>query len=74
VTPTTANTLYLNDIVTENGVPRAVLMLNGTTYRLAAGERIPGTPWQVLRIGTTQVTMLYGDTQVTLSVGQGKAK
>jgi type IV pilus biogenesis protein PilP len=73
-TPTTEGTLYLNDIVTEDGELKAQLRLNGTTYTLGEGESIPGTPWQVLRVTSTQVTMLYGDTQVTLTIGQGITK
>lgn len=74
VTPTTPDTLYLQNVVTEDGVLKAVLLLNGQTYTLAAGEVISGTPWQVLSVSSTSVTMLYGDTQVTLTVGQGITK
>jgi hypothetical protein len=65
------DTLYLLDIVVEDGVDRAVLSLNGAEYRLAEGETLTGTPWQVLSIGSSSVVLLYGDSQVTLSVGQG---
>lgn len=65
------NTLYLLDVVVEDGVNRAVLSLNGAEYRLARGETLAGTPWQVFSIGSSSVVMLYGDSQVTLSVGQG---
>lgn len=65
------DTLYLQDIVVENGVSKAVLLLNGATFTLAEGEAISGTPWLVLDISTGAVTMLYGDSQVTLVVGQG---
>ncbi|MRS13153.1 MAG: hypothetical protein EG823_08840 [Actinobacteria bacterium] len=74
VTPTSSNTLYLDGVVTENGVLMAQLRWNGTSYSLAAGGTIPNSPWQVLRVSSTSVTMLYGDTQVTLSVGQGITK
>ena len=73
-TPTASDTLYLNDIVTEDGELKAVLELDGETYTLGPGEGIEGTPWEVLRITDTQVTMLYGDTQVTLTIGQGITK
>jgi hypothetical protein len=73
-TPTTSGTLYLNDIITEDGVLKAVLSLDDVTYRLAVGEGIPGTPWEVLRISSSQVTMLFGDIQVTLAIGQGIVK
>ena len=64
-------TLYLEAIVIENGEPTAVLLWNGEEYRLTEGEGIPGTPWLVLTIDDSSVTMLYGDQQVVLSVGQG---
>ena len=67
-------TLYLQSIVTEDGVPKAVLLWNGDEYRLAEGESIPGTPWEVRTINDSSVVMLYGDQQVTLSVGQGTSK
>lgn len=65
------DTLYLQDIVSVNDVPKAVLALNGKTYTLAEGGRISGTPWEVMDIRATAVTMLYGDVKVVLSVGQG---
>lgn len=65
------DTLYLLDIVVEDGVNKGVFSLNGAEHRLAQGETISGTPWQVLSIGSSSVVMLYGDSQVTLSVGQG---
>lgn len=69
--PGEADTLYLNAIVVEDGVTKAVLQYNDTEYRLAAGETVGTTPWQVLSIGSSSVVMLYGDSQVSLSVGQG---
>lgn len=74
VTPTTAGTLYLDGVVTENGVLKAQLRYNGTSYTLGAGGSIPNSPWQVLRVSSSAVTMLYGDVQVTLAVGQGITK
>lgn len=65
------DTLYLMDIVVEDGVNKAVFSLNGAEHRLAQGETLTGTPWKVLSIGSSSVVMLYGDSQVTLSVGQG---
>lgn len=67
------NTLTLLEIIDENGERMAVLQLGATKYTLSAGESIPGTPWQVVSIGSTSVVMLFGDTQITLTVGQGIA-
>jgi hypothetical protein len=66
-----ANTLTLIEIVTDNSIRKAVLTLGSTTYVQAAGERLGTTPWQVVSVGTGSVVMLYGDTQMTLTVGQG---
>ncbi len=65
------DTLFLRDIVSVDGVTAAVLYLDGQTYTLAVGGEIPGTPWRVQSISGRSVVMLYGDVQVTLSVGQG---
>lgn len=73
-TPVVDNALYLTDIVSEDGDLKAVCTLNGQTYTLGEGEGIPGTPWKVLRITSTQVTFLYGDVLVYLSIGQGITK
>lgn len=74
VTPTTAGTLYLDGVITEDGVLKAQLRYNGTSYTLASAGVIPNSPWQVLRVSSTNVVMLYGDVQVTLAVGQGITK
>lgn len=65
------NTLTLLEIIEENGVRKAVLRLGGTMYTLAAGEQLGSTPWQVVTVGLNNVTMLYGDSQIVLTVGQG---
>jgi hypothetical protein len=69
-----ADTLYLESIETVDGTPVANLVWNGKTYQVAEGDQLEGTPWQVLEISSTTVVMLYGDTRVTLTVGQGISK
>jgi len=54
-----------------DGEPAAVLVLDGQTYTIKAGESIPGTPWKVMSISGQTVQLQYGDVPVTLSVGQG---
>lgn len=73
-TDTEPDVLYLEDIVSEDGAAVAVLLLNGSEHRLKVGGTIENTPWQVLSIGSSSVVMLYGDSQVTLSIGQGTSK
>lgn len=65
------DTLYLLDIVVENGVSLAVLLYNDALVSVPEGGIVAGTPWMVLTINSGSVTMLYGDSQVTLVVGQG---
>lgn len=74
ITDPEGDTLYLEDITSEDGAAVAVMLYNGTEHRLKVGGTIPDTPWQVLSIGDTSVVMLYGDSQVTLSIGQGTSK
>ena len=66
-----AGTLTLVRIEEEDGVRKAVLKLGSTTYTVAEGEQLGSTPWKVVTIGTTSVTMLFGDSQIVLTVGQG---
>ncbi len=70
----TPGTLFLQNIVSENGELLAVLIYDGTTYTLGEGERVGDSPWQVLEVRADSVVMLYGDTQVVLTVGQGVTK
>lgn len=69
-----ADTLFLQSIITEDGVQKAVFTWNGQTYTVAEGEQVGSSPWKVIQINTDTVLMLYGDSQVTLSVGQGVTK
>jgi len=69
-----ADTLFLAGVSEVDGEPVAELIWNGQTYSLSEGESIPGTPWQVLSISGDTVVMLFGDTRVTLTVGQGISK
>lgn len=71
---TAKNTLTLTAVTVENGEDVAVLVWNGTEYRLAEGESIPDTPWKVLSINGNTVVMLFGDQRVTLVVGEGISK
>jgi hypothetical protein len=69
-----SNTLFLQSIISENGEPKAVFIWNGQTYTVGEGEQVAESPWKVIQINSDSVLMLYGDSQVTLSVGQGVGK
>lgn len=68
------DTLFLQSIDTVDGEPVANLIWNGKTFAASEGEALEGTPWKVLEISGNSVVMLFGDTRVTLSVGQGLTK
>ena len=69
-----SGTLYLEAIAIEDGASTAVVLYDGTEYRLTEGTGVPGTPWMVLSVNESSVVMLYGDQQVILSVGQGTSR
>jgi cytoskeletal protein RodZ len=69
-----ADTLVLTSISTENGEPRATFIWNGTEYVVGEGDQVGDSPWEVVTINSDSVVMLYGDSQVTLTVGQGYGK
>lgn len=69
-----ADTLFVQSVDTVDGVAVATFYWNGQTYTAGEGESLTGTPWRVLSISGSTVTLLYGDSRVTLTVGQGLSK
>lgn len=65
--------LVLESIATDSGEKVATFTWNGTTYTVKEGDVIDSSPWKVLEIYSDSVLLQYGDTTVTLSVGQGYA-
>lgn len=68
------NTLVLLSIKTVDGEPVGTFYWNGTEYTAGEGDRLGDTPWRVIEISGNSAVMQYGDTRVTLSVGQGLSK
>jgi type IV pilus biogenesis protein PilP len=68
------NSILLQDITVSNGQPTAVVVWEGETYEVQEGDQVDSSPWKVLSIESSSVVMLFGDTQVTLSVGQELSK
>lgn len=62
--------LALEDIYTENGVEYAQIKYGGTVYRVKEGEQVGDSPYKVLSIDSSSVTLLYGDDRLTLRVGE----
>lgn len=69
-----ANTLFLESIVTVDGVSTATFLWNGETYVVKEGEVLQGTPWKLVSIDGNTVVMLYGDARITFTIGQGITK
>lgn len=65
--------LVLQSIVTDSGERVATFTWRGTTYEAREGDAIGTSPWKVLEIYSDSVLLLFGDSRVTLSVGQGYA-
>ena len=65
------DTLILQSISVEDGVRTATFEWNGETYAVVEGGQIADSPWKVLEIDSDSALMLYGDSRVTLTVGQG---
>jgi hypothetical protein len=62
-------TLTLRDIVTVDGVRKAVVRLAGVNYTLAAGETVGSSQWSIVEVNTNNIVALYGDVRVTISLG-----
>lgn len=68
------DTLLLKSITTVDGEPVATFVWNGQTYEAGEGDTLGDTPWKVVSISGDTVVMMYGDSQVSLTVGQGVSK
>ena len=72
--------LVLQDIISSNGEYLAILKWDGViNSNVGPGQVLVGrnnqpSPWKVLTITKTTCTLLYGDVQVTLSIGEGVQK
>lgn len=68
------DTLYLQGVTVVDGDEIATLIWNGQTFTSGQGDVLTGTPWKVVSIQGDTVTLLFGDSRVTLVVGQGVGK
>jgi hypothetical protein len=66
--------LILVDIVSDNGVAKAVFKYKGVEYTVGKGGTVDSSAWQVVSVGTSSVVMLYGDDRVILYLGEGISK
>lgn len=68
-TPTT-KLLALESTYEQSGVMYAKVKYDINSYEVKAGDQIDSSPYKVLRVDSSSVTLLYGDDQLTLNVGQ----
>lgn len=68
------DTLYLQAVAVEDNEEVATFIWNGQKFTAPEGARLGDTPWRVISISGNTVEMLYGDSRVTLVVGQGLGK
>lgn len=70
-----SNELVLMSIKTTDGERTATFSWNGETHVLGKGDTIPGTPWKVVDISSTSVSVIYGDSSpIELTVGSSVSK
>lgn len=67
----TEDTLVLESIASDSGERVATFTWNGQEYQVKEGEVVDSSPWKVITIYSDSALMLYGDTKITLTVGQG---
>lgn len=65
------DTLILESITRDSGERVARFTWNSTQYDVKEGEQVDSSPWQVITIYSDSALMLYGDSKITLAVGQG---
>lgn len=66
---TSTNSITLKSITSSGGEYEAVLVYGGKTYTVGAGERVDSSPWKVLDVGSSSVTLQYGDEVIVLRLG-----
>ena len=69
-TETQNQRLGLEDITEESGVKFASVKYGGVAYKVKEGDRVDESPYQVISIGDNSTTLLYGDEQVSVQLGQ----
>lgn len=69
-TSQTTKLLALESTYEQSGVMYAKVKYDTSSYEVKAGDQIDSSPYKVLRVDSSSVTLLYGDDQLTLNVGQ----
>lgn len=66
----TAKLLTLESTYDKEGTMYAKMKYGDASYEVKAGDQIDASPYKVLRVDSNSVTLLYGDDQLILNVGQ----
>lgn len=61
--------LSLESITTVNGVRSAIVLYRGQQYTVKTGDQIDSSPFRVTDIGESNISLLYGESRLTLQVG-----
>ncbi|MFQ5574210.1 MAG: hypothetical protein ACE5E0_01120 [Terriglobia bacterium] len=69
-TQTESRRLSLEDITVEEGVKFAAVKYGGVAYKVKEGDRVGDSPYQVVSVGDNSSTLLFGDEQVSLQLGE----
>lgn len=67
-------TLKLESISESEGTRTATVTFGGKRYAVGVGDRIDGSSYQVVDIGADNITVLYGDDRLTLTIGESISK
>lgn len=67
-------TLKLESISESEGTRMATVVFGGTRYAVGIGDKIDGSSYQVVDIGADNITVLYGDDRLTLTIGESISK
>lgn len=62
--------LAVEDVYEEDGIMYATIHYGSTVYQVTEGTRVGDSPYEVLSIADDGVTLLYGDDQISLKVGE----
>jgi len=66
---TSTNSLTLKSITYDDGEYTAVFEYGGKEYSTQEGDVIDSSPWKVVNITSSSVTLLYGDEEIVLRLG-----
>lgn len=61
--------LSLQGISNSGGTKVASVLYQGTAYQVRTGDQVGASPFQIIEVGDTSISLLYGDDRLTLQLG-----